>query len=76
MWREPCLALPWLNMNRAFGSIAAAMALSSMCTFGVGASEAGVAVPEKAFLFSYFVGNGKDGFAFGACCPDCQNACG
>ena len=49
-------------MNSSFRPIAAVMVVAWMCARGAGASEAATAeVPEKAFLFSYFVGNGEDG---------------
>jgi len=49
-------------MNSSLCPIAAMMVVSWMCSLDAGASEAATAgVPEKAFLFSYFIGNGEDG---------------
>ena len=49
-------------MNRAFSSITAAVALACWCWVGASAKAADTArVPDKAFLFSYFTGNGEDG---------------
>lgn len=49
-------------MNSSFRPIAVVMVVSWMCALGAGASEAATAgAPEKAFLFSYFIGNGEDG---------------